>query len=448
MNQLLLLYKRILESMDCIIDSEGNILSDIGNGELKPLVIEVGGVTKNLVLPTDEKRNKWDNDKWIAFHPACETIFKGQSEVINFLSNLAAVKLFKATQIAVIHILSLAEDKSKHNSLSRLKLKHLISELPDVSQNTLDYISSITKRTTGVYGVRPIMGLKFSIAPVIDGNKFNKSCKLITPILQEKDPIYDIKASNNSQRAVKRAYELVFPEVKEVGSNSDTTPYLDSLLGMFYTAANHLNELKEIMGKHGSNMVMIDVIWYEDSKNARKYMHQYLNTTFPGNTGTSNDERVATKQEIKVNPVMPVTSSPSSAPVAAIPSSPTTIALPPVSPNGPAVPFNPNALNRPPMPVPFNNVPVAPVASQQPNDLVQRLKNTGMTVSLGMPGMLPGAYPNTMMPGMMPGIIPNQIPGLTPGIIPIMPQVPTMAVPGVAPAAPRVLTRGHIFSQY
>ncbi len=301
MNHLTQLYKRILESMDCVINEEDDIFIRVG-GELVPVVIKIEGVEKRLVLPTVKKRKQWKDTEWVAFHPACESVFKGQSEVITALTIIAGLKLFESTQHAVVSMISLAADKKKQETVSRLPLRQLLSNFPEVSAGTIMYLSEVIKKSTGIFGERPLLGLRMKVSPTIGEFKYKRSCKLIVPVLDEKDPIYGIKnASAASMEAVKTAYSLAMPTQREFGSNSDSIPYLAALLGMFYTAATHLNELKNTLGNNAvSEFRTIDLTWYEEVPKIRDLMHVHLNMVLPGNKGINEENRVATVAGVAV----------------------------------------------------------------------------------------------------------------------------------------------------
>ena len=291
MNKLTKTYASVLTGLGCEIGSDGIVyLRPSPQDELEEIKVNIGGANKTLILPYKTILRSGLGDDFVAFHPACESMFSGQSEVLNTLTNLANLKLYKATQVAVITILQLAADREKHSKL-RLAQRQLITEMPDVTQTALKYLVQIMNKSTGVSGKKPVLAMKLYRGNKIDGKKYGRSCRLLTPILDETDPIYDIKSSSKSQEAVRAAYEIVFPEVREVGSNSDGTPYLNSLLGMYYVAATHLNSLKEMLDKYSGEMELIDLSWYDDSKHIKKLGTQFIPQTLAGNTGVGSSDK-------------------------------------------------------------------------------------------------------------------------------------------------------------
>ena len=288
--------------MDCEVKDDGKVYIRFSNGELSPVIVEFHNEKKELIVPYQRALRNWDDKSMIAFHPGCEAVFKGQSEIITLLTNLASIKLYNATMQLATVLLFIAKDKTTHDKLNRLSIKKIISELSNVDNTTIQYFQKINEKTTATYGAYPFMSLKMYYAPENGGVKFNRGCKLLTPILNEKDPIYGIKTSNNAQRMIRMLLEKLFPEVKFFGSNSQNTPYFDSLIGMYVETANYLNMMKDSLGKHGEKLKTIDVTWYEESKELGKLKNEFLNINYPGNTGSGVD-RNANSDTITMKPI-------------------------------------------------------------------------------------------------------------------------------------------------
>ena len=293
MNKLTKLYAGILQSVDCTIDPDGVVLYDDGQGQgLQPIRLHVDGKKRTLVLPTKGVLKDANWDEVVAFHPACENVFAGQSEVLNCLINLCNLKLYMSTQIAVNAMIDVAQDEKKHAKLNLSQMK-LITPLSGVSKTVFKYLTQIVKRSTGISGERPLLCLHLARGRKVGDVKYKRVCTLQTPILDEPMPLYGIKGSSKNESSIMTAYQMVFPEEKAVGSNSKDTPYLEALLEMFYITAVHLNTIKSTLGKFSGAMKTIDVSWFPEIVNLHKYKTTYIPQSLPGNVGVGKSKETS-----------------------------------------------------------------------------------------------------------------------------------------------------------
>lgn len=298
MNKLTRLYQGVLESMGCVVAEDGYVFIPGATGEEPvPFMVNEGGKDKHLALPTKAVLRAGEWDTTVAFHPGCESIAKGQSEVLNAVLDRASIYAYTQVQTTVITILGLAQDKSKHGKMN-LKQMKIIGELEGVSNTTMKYLQAIINKGTGIYGARPLLKIHLGRGKEVDGVKYSRSCTLVTPILDEPDPIYGIKASTKSQEAVRRAYELAFPEVKAIGSNAKDAPYFNAMLEMYINIARHLNEIRSALGKYAGNMIAIDLSWIDELPMLAKYTKQYLPQPLDGNTGAGVGQDKAPVDEV------------------------------------------------------------------------------------------------------------------------------------------------------
>jgi hypothetical protein len=434
MNKLTGLYVQILQSLDCRVEEDGKVyIRPSRDSDYVPAKINVDGQEKFLVVPFKHVQRSPNWDELVAFHPACEVAFNGQSEVLNWIVSMMNLKLYRSVQVAVINLLTLASDKAKHDKL-RVTIRKLLSQLPEVTPTTIKYLAAVIKKSTGTVGERPLLSLKLYRGRSIEGVKYNKTCRLLTPIMEEGPHIYGVKASGKSTEAILAAYNIVFPDVREVGTNSNEAGYLEALVCMYKLAAGHINELRETLGKHAGEMEIIDLSWLDEFAHLQKYRKLYLNQSYPGNTGYPlQDER----KEVKPITVPEVRVPRAVAPQAARPATPS---IPTVTAPVPqAAPVNRGQIAATQQQ--FYQQPAAPVDPNRPLSLTDRMK---MQRGIVPPVQQAPTMVYQQPVGMQPMVPMGYAPGMVPMTIP-MPMNPYMTQP-VQQMQPRVVNRGDIAS--
>jgi len=300
MNPLTTFYKNLLESIDCTVDLNTGIISYCANGkEDNPVKVKIGKKEKQLVLPTDEliKNANWMD--LVAFHPAGENIFQGQSEVFNLLLYLTGLKLHDTIQKAVASIINLGINKDLHDKIN-MKQLYLLSKFETINKPVEDLAISVAKRSTGVVGKYPLIGFKLERGGEIDEEVYERVCYFVPHILKQKDSFLEITSgSEKSKRVLYSIYEHVIPNKIRAGSNSKQMPYFISFLKCFREVAGHLNDIKEVLGKY-TIMEEIKLNWEEEISNLPKLQKKYLPQPLEGNVGISL-KRVTEEPEDNVN---------------------------------------------------------------------------------------------------------------------------------------------------
>lgn len=394
MNNLTTFYKKILTSLDCVVEDDGLVLMQASkNSTFEPINIRFEGKNLKMYVPYKSVLRAGEWDKVICFHPGCETAFSGQSEIINTLQNLVSLKIFRAVNVAVVTMLNLAIDKSLHQNL-RLDQKQLVSDIGECSSTCFKYIDGIFKEVTGIAGDKALLTLKLKRGDTIDGTKYERTCRLFTPMLDQPDPIFGIKASGVTQHAVRNAFTLAFPKVRAIGTNTKDAAYFQALMMMYYEMGTHLNKLRQIMGKYCGDMHLFDLGWFEQVKDIQKLTSEFMPQVLPGNTG-----RPTSKQSNVVEPVQPVAHMPK--PVTIVPNvaqtnAPTITTPNPITPS----PIQPQAHQ--PQVSPFANVP--PVTALTPEQMIVQRMNSFANPALMAPSIghvnMGGLYQRAVNPGM------------------------------------------------
>lgn len=281
-------YKKILSTVDCIVTEDDTIVyKRDSKSEPEEIKFKVNNIEKKLVLPTAKLLKDGHWDKIVAFHPTSESLFNGQSEVLNVFIGLIANKLYITTQRLVAGIITLALNKKAHGKLS-LAQRELL-DMFTVDDNVEKFAIDVTNKQTGVGGKFPILSIRLERGGEIEGEKYSRICKLITHVINKENVCGVVGSNAKAKQTLKDIYGYVLPKNLIVGSNSVDCPYLMALLNCYYHTAKHLNGIKDILGTYAP-VNSIDLDWYETIKELPKLGKKYLAQPMQGNTGQTLKE--------------------------------------------------------------------------------------------------------------------------------------------------------------
>lgn len=303
MNELTTLYSDILKSVGAEIDVD-NLIKYRGDN----ITIKMGKRDKKLILPTSEALKSGGWTELIGFHPACESIVAGQSEVLNTLVALAAFKIHETTQCLVADIINLSLNKEAHGKLT-LSQSEMLKKFESIDKASEKAFLEISKRNTGISGKHPLLSIKLDRGGEINDIKYNRTCTLIKHVLNHKDSFCGyVPTTDKSKRVVRSVYEYVLPTDNRFGSNSASCPYLLSFLECYYHVSTHLNGIRKILGKY-SVVPSIALNWYETINNISKLAKRYLPQSLEGNTGVLLSDKKPVVQEEQSTVAIPEVST-------------------------------------------------------------------------------------------------------------------------------------------
>lgn len=312
-----------------------------------------GYVKLPLYLPTDKALHEDDGSR-VYFHPACESTYKGQSEVLNAILKMANLSIFNATVCTIESLLSISANKDAHSKLPQ-PLMELVAELPTVSNITVKAWRKIASKATDFTGPQPMCALSLHRDKVVHDVKCARVAALKLPILDAED-LYCPGISKIANDAIRKAFELLFGSSTIIqGSNSPTAPYFTALIKAYHDVMSRISTVTRLLGTH-----MVKEIEYAGGwvKNVDK-LHDWYRTEFfdwyEGNIGLGKDtEEKQLEQAHTKNAVQDQ-----------IPPQPQ-----PTKPSTPVVPYQQPQWQPPKPPEPkedtgFFEVPVNPMAAYQ-----------------------------------------------------------------------------------
>jgi hypothetical protein len=239
---------------------------------------------KTLIFPTKELLDSdVDWEKYVAFHPACESILGGQSEVLNALLDLINSKVYRTLIDTAATIVSLAQKEELRSSLS-LAQSELTSRF-SFNKTAYTLLGQVAKRNTQFTGEFPMLSVRLDRGGEIGDVKYSRLCTIIPHFnLSEKTICGCTSSSKSAMASIRELFMYLLPEQLVFGTNCKHQPYLTVLLEGFYHIAIKLNSVNKILGKH-TEVEQINVSWHDDIPDLQTLYKQGLPQSLAGNMG-------------------------------------------------------------------------------------------------------------------------------------------------------------------
>lgn len=279
------IYELILQSIGVTVDDTGAVFLSTNH-----VYIFTEDGKRPLYLPTKEVLSKGDWGEIAAFHPMCEYVYSGQSEVLNTLIELVGLAMSDCVLRSAACIVSLAGRTEEHTKL-RIKQTELISKY-DVTKALVTGMMAVATKHTGISGKYPILSVRLDRSGIIDEEIYARTCTILPHVLTnttdaDGNPEFmGTTVSKKTGLTIKDIFTRCFPDKLKYGDNSVNTPYLFALLKGWYNFAVHINELTDILGKY-STVKIIDTSWYEYLPEMKKLQKSELPQVLPYNRGVS-----------------------------------------------------------------------------------------------------------------------------------------------------------------
>lgn len=238
----------ILESMDYIIDGAA-VLDEDKNPVKLPIKVKGELVPKFLVLPTTDilKINEWD--KQVAFHPACENVTSGQSEIIKFLISSVKRKMIEKSFVIVGELLKLEASTEKKKST----YAKYLSKIPEVSPKTIIGYNSFVKGVGEKGIVDQLLKIFIDRKDYVDGQQYQRVVYLTSPLFEDTSDdalLMGIKLPTKASKVALRALliDMLLGGELVRGSNAEI-PYFDVLIRLWLDFSKKYNSIVKMISK-------------------------------------------------------------------------------------------------------------------------------------------------------------------------------------------------------
>ena len=273
---LLNFYESILGSLGTPVNEESQVSMEI-SGQHFPCTCQ----GRRVVLPTPQilKDSQWD--KFIAFHPLSENVYRGESPMLKKLRSLVNFRLSGVLSILIEQLTDIAADTDQHSKLNPRQSDYLTT-MKDADNRTvkdvekvLDNIGTDQNRLVSIYLKR---GGRFQ------GEEFSRVAITSFPIMDEFDnedrSVFGVKLRVKDFNGLKALIEYIVPNATDLdaysyGSNSMTAPYFHVLMHAYLKVAKRLNKVtkmfKSRMDKGLYEGMLIDTEWESELDDMAKY---------------------------------------------------------------------------------------------------------------------------------------------------------------------------------
>lgn len=276
----------ILKVYGC--DFDGHMVLKPGTDVPVKIKVLDDGTSKEkiLVLPTQLllKENDWS--ELVGFHPACESIISGQSEVLNFLIRYTKAFMIERSMVMARELFRLTASKTK----TKGTFAKYLSKIDGVDAKCASDFRRLEETLGKSGGVRASDLVKITMArrDYLDGTQYQRICKFSSPLHEENDDdvvLFGCRISSKSRKMgiVNLLNDLLLGGEAQFGSNGDA-PYFESLMELLVEFSKKYNAVLSTMADD-TELKEIDLSWVS----ALEKLPMYRSTVTPleGNIGIS-----------------------------------------------------------------------------------------------------------------------------------------------------------------
>lgn len=397
-DKLIPLYKSILRFSGLDADDNG-FVSTVLDNRREPALI--GGM--RLVLPTESQLRTANPSERVVFHPLSENILRGESEVIEKLTEVINIRLNFTFGIIGQSLLNLVDSPDLHKRLNPQQMQLMIA-IKEVDQTTLTNFINVMLSGIKTQPSKVFVNIFLNQGGCLAGQRHSRIGVVSFPVFKEikdaAETVFGVKIRVKDRTTFQQLYKFVFPSIVNGDeyscfSDSRVAPYLDVLMKSAMGLASNMNDLlltfKDFI--EDAEALMFDSNWVQDFENLEALLPEIRRIPVQaGNEGKCKLAEVVgkTKTHQIVKPELPPQQA-QQQPVAPVPTPPQQV-QPPVYNQ-----WQNQAPQMPPQPQPPQAAGV--VKTQNGLDFNSIVANNPMLVG-GQP-MYPG-YPQPQMQPQIP----------------------------------------------
>lgn len=289
------LYRGVIESTGLLIDEKTDAVFRTTGGDVTPFLVE----GRQLVIPSWEvQRHKpefWGEH--IAFHPVCENLHKGESEVFTRLKDAVTWRITEAISVLMIELTELAANKDMHAKLNP-KQHSLLDALKGADKTTLVNVGKVIAAAgKGGNGNHRLVRVYMKSGGKFKGTKHQKVCVMAFPLTDYIDEanrkIFTVPVRKADLVAIPALYRYILPECEteaySFGTNTRNAPYFHSLMGGFQKVAKQINAIVDLFEEHldEGKGLKVDLGWSKEMEKLSELKNEI--PPLEGNRGTVDE---------------------------------------------------------------------------------------------------------------------------------------------------------------
>lgn len=281
-------YRGILTDVNITLDDDDNAVFVFGEGDSVPATVD----ERQLFLPTRQRLKSIDPAHSVAFHPLCQNVLRGDSQVLKALKKYVTISLSTRIHLAMIHLGELAIQTELHEHLQPRQAAFL-QKVTDYKKRTHVTTKQLIKAANFEDRDRALVSTYIRKGGEVGNRKWSQACIVNYPMRQSLDAegvtVGDVKFySHKDKEAVKALFDYILPDHTKYsqGSNSSVAPNLDALLKSFHKIAKQLNKIfdrfEDVIPQFEA--AKYDLEWWD----AREYLKE-MSLTIPALEGNDGE---------------------------------------------------------------------------------------------------------------------------------------------------------------
>ena len=283
MNKLLTFYHSVLPALGLEVDASGALSHPSLEADVKqPFLIE----DKRVYLPNNGERMDWS--KQIVFHPLCESIARGRSEMLTALLGSLNYKMWNVASYLLVQVATIAS-KQDTTEMKRIspKLADFLSNIRDITPATIQWITKLV--ALAIQGDDDKFLIRFYLkhGGIHKGTNYTRICTVYSPFREElercsvlsastsgKTPVWGIEPPRKKDvDIVLSLFNSIFPGFENdeytQGSSAETAPYFSALVESIAALLKDVNKLALNLKGHYNEesevgYIFTDLAWYNN----------------------------------------------------------------------------------------------------------------------------------------------------------------------------------------
>lgn len=298
-NKLVQFYEEVLKSISIFtVNKDGElVLPGVQGAADKPVQVQLhDGTVGTITLPTDRVLKEGNFDGRVLFHPACEQMNRGNSEVLNRLQHIILLQMKFSYVALMTDIVRMSADKEAIESMKYSMGESAIVDALNgpLSKDAVKYWTAIGDAINADKTGKAFIGLSLRKGAKHNGEVYNAVAKVNFNILNQKtDTYFDLKCgSKKGADSIKYMIEnIILTDNFVTASQSTVAPRLISLLTMYGKFVIWYNNLRTRLNKSAVSAQPISSGWIDNISIISEWKH-WLPQTFEGNQGQLTDGEV------------------------------------------------------------------------------------------------------------------------------------------------------------
>jgi hypothetical protein len=311
------LYNAILHALNVDVVNDECFRVAFDSSGKEPLVSPEG---KQWLVPTNNYLANPQWDKYLHFHPLCESSLRGESQCQKMLNRFISGRITQVIQHQINTLLEIGANHAIHKDLKG-KRHEALAHLADVKDSTVKAWESIKKKITAL-GDHRLFRLYIKNGGKWNDIQYARVAVVRFPFYEElvsdSATVFGVKLNKTDRATFIKLMEYILPGLDDAntynrGSSGMTAvTFLTSMLA-FGNLAVTLNRTSKLFANYFEEglRMQIDVSWIADLDNISQWRDVYGN--FEESVGEAKEGDIADASQTRFNPnhlSVPVSTTP------------------------------------------------------------------------------------------------------------------------------------------